>query len=77
MSNKKLLDLCVLISIWRRFHYKKINRKEHERVAFLNLSRRVLKKKKTVSKLETNSLAKVPKKVKRDQKTLAKSLGRQ
>ena len=50
---------------------QKINRKEHETVAFLSL--REFPKRKTDSKLETNSLVKVltKQKVKRDKKTLA------
>ena len=65
-----------MFSKWQRFNYKKIHRKEHETVAFLSL--REFPGRKTVSKLETNSLVKVltKKKVKRDEKTLAKSVGR-
>ena len=49
---------------------QKINRKEHETVAFLDS--REFPKRKTMSKLETNSLVKVltNKKVKRDKKHL-------
>ena len=52
------------------FNYKKINRKEHEKVAFLSL--REFPKRKTMSKFETNSLVKVltNKKVKGDKKHL-------
>ena len=58
---------------------QKINRKEHETVAFLGL--RKFPKRKTVSRLEANSLVTLvkvmtKKKVKRDKKTLAMSLVR-
>ena len=52
-NNKSLRNIFKMAA----FNYKKINRKKHEKVAFLSL--REFPKRKTVSKLETNSSVKV------------------